>query len=126
MHSRYFLRARSLALQAERSHRRPDRAAVAWIFHALREPVRLEPVHELGDIGAHAGHLRGAFAQADRLAGFHEVRQRAELRKRQPDLRQSFFEALLDGMPGVDKGKHQLAVLLALAVADAGAAFIHI
>ena len=46
-----------------------------------------------------------------------EMRQRAELRERQSNPRQSYFQALLDGAPGVNEGKHQLAVLLAVAAA---------
>lgn len=115
LHFRHFLRACRLAFRPESRYCGSYRPAVVRIFDAQYQAVRLEPVHELRDVGAHAGHFLGAFAQIKRLACFHEMRQRPELRKRQPNPRQSFIQALLDGTPGVYDGEHQLTVILTLA-----------
>src|SRR5207302_1980629 len=80
----YFLdlpRTRGIALLAKRGHGGPHCAAILGIFHAAHEPVRLETVHELRHVRAHAGHFRSAFAQAQGLAFLDQVREGAKFRE---------------------------------------------
>src|SRR6185503_16886522 len=72
LHLGHFLCASRLALGAERRHFRAHRTAVARVLDARHETLRLEPVHELGDVGPHAGHPLRALAQCERFARLRE------------------------------------------------------
>ena len=72
-----------VALPSFRRQLGPDRSPVARVVDACDEPVRLETVHELRDVGAHAFDLLGERSQRQRLPRRDEQRQHAELGKGQ-------------------------------------------
>ena len=51
-----------------------------WIVDSFHQAVRLKAIHQLGDIGAHAGELLGQLAETHRVALGHQEGQSSMFR----------------------------------------------
>ena len=61
----------------ERGYLRADSPPVGWIISPFNQTVRLQAVHQLRDVGPHAGKLFGQLAEADRSVLANQDRQSA-------------------------------------------------
>ena len=86
---------------SEPSNFRTHGSPVSWIIDSFHQAVRLKAVHQLGDVGAHAGEFLGQLAEAHRPVLGHQDAQRTNFRAGQPHARQRLLQARLDAVSGM-------------------------
>ena len=97
-----------MSLAAERSDDGMDGAPIVGRCGALDQPVALEAIGELRDIGAHALERAGEGAEPGRPSRRDEDVERLVLGDRQPDLGKRGLEPTLDAARGVEEDEHRL------------------
>jgi len=100
------------ALHPKRRHDSPDRTTIRRVVDTLHQPVGLEPIHQLRDVGTNALELTRELAQSERLARLRQRIDRLELGRRQPDFRQRTFKTVLDAMRGFEEHDHVSPMIL--------------
>ena len=70
----------STPFPSERGHFCADSPSVGWIISPFYQTVRLEAVHQLGNVRPHTGKLLGQVAKAYRSVLLHQDRQRLKFR----------------------------------------------
>lgn len=86
----------------------PNRAAVGWIGNAADQLVRLEPVHQLSDVGFYARYTFSELPQGKWLVRVGQMLQRPKLGEGKTSWLQRAFQPILDHMGGVHYGGEQV------------------
>jgi len=94
--------AGGVALLAEWGELGANGAAILAAGAALDQPVRLEAVDELGDVGADAAQPAGEVTQRERVIALHELIERVELGERKADSAERFLEPVLQLLRGLE------------------------
>jgi len=100
----------SMALLAEGGELGSNGAAILAAGAALDEAVGLEPVDELGDVGADAAQPAGEVTEGEGPLALHELLERIELGDGEAHRSERFLEAILQLLGGLEHGDERAAI----------------
>src|SRR6478672_1760384 len=109
--------ASGVALLAEGGELGANGAAILTAGAALHQAVGLQPVDELGDVGADAAQPAGEVAKGERVLALHELLDGVELGDREADGSERFLEPVLQLLGGLENHDERALVGARLAAA---------
>lgn len=107
LHSFHLARSLALPLLAGRRELGPDDTPVLGVVDPPHQPLALEAIHELSDVGAYAALYLGQVAEGERIVALGHLGEDAVLGHRETDRSECLLEALGEDARRLEDGEHE-------------------